>query len=259
MATTEVFKQVFAVFNGIEKLQGPDNYKMWRLRITSAFAVLGQEDLMTRVPKTPTDDKDLDGQKEQAVAKTAMHCIKTLIPDKIMKQFIAHSGNIPGLLEALEARYNVQTSITQAYDTQHLFHVGGPVSKFNQTLDKLEEIYGKLNEQGKTPGDDVYLAAINNATPPAYRHIIGTMDSQRKFWNQNNMKDKKKEKEHVDLWDLIKELRSAFQDYQSAHAKAQKYTNATTSNHGRGNSRGGRGRGRGQGRGVVDDQSGRNK
>lgn len=254
MATTDLMKQVFSVFQGIEKLQGGDNFKMWRLRINSAFAVLGQDELLKRKPKQDKDNKD--AQQERAVAQIAMHCIKMTIPDKIMKQFTAHADDIPKLMKALEDRFNVQTSITQAYDTQHLFNVSGPVSKFDKTLDKLEEIYAKLLEQEKHPTKDIYLAAINNATPPAYRHIIGTLDAQRKFWNNYLKKDTDETKEHVDPWELINELRSAFQDYQSSHTTAQKYTNVTNGNRGRGNFRG-RARGRGRGRGNYNSQSSR--
>ena len=154
-----------------------------------------------------------------------MHFIKKSIPDRILAQY-QDTNQVNELLTQLGTRYDLSTSVTTAYDVQMLFQVRGPVQKFDETLDKLEKIYQNLNVHGKTPDDSVYIAAINNATPPQYKHVIGAYDARIKFYNEDIKEDDDDERK-MEPHRLIEELRGAFRDYNVQNQTAQKYIHLT--------------------------------
>lgn len=231
-------KRTSEAFANMEKLQGTENWTMWNFRINRAIEALDREHLLKDPPK---DDAE---KKEEKLLR--FNIIKA-IPDNLMRSFLSSAGSLPSLMEALLNRFSPPTNIQTAYQVQHLFNVSGPVKYFDKTLDKVEQIYSKLKETDAEPSDDIYIAAINNATPPQYRYILEELDGQRKFFNEHIAKKEADKKTYVNPDDLIKALRAAFADYTNSRVTAQRYIHMLPqSNRGRGGFRGGyRGRGRG--------------
>ena len=87
-------------------------------------------------------------------------------------------------------------------------------------------MYENLVSHRKKPQDDIFLVAINNATPPQYKYVIGNLDAQRKFYNEH-LKHKDVEDHQLDPHKLMEELRGAFRDYMVQNVMAQKYIHLT--------------------------------
>ena len=87
------------------------------------------------------------------------------------------------LWNALDQRYATQTVFTAASDVAKLFTIRDHVSKFNETIDKLEQTYTELKQAGKNIDDDTYLSAINLATPEQYRNVSVILEQSINEYN----------------------------------------------------------------------------
>ena len=76
---------------------------------------------------------------------------------------------VPTLMSAIKERYDVETTMTTAVDVSLLFTTRGHVAQFDQTLDKLEQLYDNLAQHEKAPDAATYVFAINLTTSQQYK------------------------------------------------------------------------------------------
>ena len=100
-------------------------------------------------------------------------CIIGRIVDKLMSNFM-DADTISKLWLALGAYFNMQMMFLTAVDISQLFKVEKHISKFNEALDKLKQLYVSLKSNRDTLDDKTYLSTINNITPQPYHHIAST-------------------------------------------------------------------------------------
>ena len=97
-----------------------------------------------------------------------------------------------------------------AVDVSQLFHVNKHILKFNEALDKLEQIYASLKSNGDAPDDKTYLSAINT-TLKEYYHIASIYVIVVKAYNQANSLNQQR----VNNSELIDRLRKEFVNWQA--------------------------------------------
>ena len=113
-------------------------------------------------------------------------CIIGRIVDKLMSNFI-NANTVPKLWLALEAHFNMQMMFLTVVDISQLFKVNKHISKFNEALDKLEQLYASLKSNGDVPDDKTYLSAINNVTPQLYCHVTSIYVMAVEAYNAANL------------------------------------------------------------------------
>ena len=138
---------------------------MWKYWINSAIVATGYMYLFTIKAKL----------KDNKVVYTIYTVIIDKIADHIMANYIHTRMLIMTLMSGLEECFNSHTVIHKAYNESLLFKCNNHVKNFEQTLDKLEQIYTQLITDNLKPTDTTYWAAIYTTTPVKYSGTITVM------------------------------------------------------------------------------------
>ena len=143
------------------------SFHMWSFRTNASIVAANCAFLLEREPQT---------DKEKELEAVIYACILDKISDNVLANYMHMRRSIPVLMERLNERFNPQTARKMAFDESTLFSIRDHVSKFGDTLNRLEEVYTGLTANGNKPRDETYKAAITKATPPQYQHIISNME-----------------------------------------------------------------------------------
>ena len=110
----------------------------------------------------------------------------------------------------------MQMTFLTAVDVSQLFHVNKHILKFNEALDKLEQIYASLKSNGDAPDNKTYLSAINT-TLKEYYHIASIYVIVVEAYNQANSLNQQR----VNNSELIDRLRKEFANWQAQNKQSQ--------------------------------------
>ena len=70
-----------------------------------------------------------------------------------------------------------------AVNVSALFTMRGHIAQFNETLDKIKQIYDQLNVHRIAPDNATYISVINLSTPPQYKWVVTMVDRQINYHN----------------------------------------------------------------------------
>ena len=76
---------------------------------------------------------------------------------------------VPTLITTIKERYDVKTTMIIAIDVFLLFTTREHVTQFDQTLDKLEQLYNNLVQHDKASDASTYVSTINLTTLQQYK------------------------------------------------------------------------------------------
>jgi hypothetical protein len=153
---------VYKAFDGIDKLKGKQNFKLWFSLVSDSLAALELDQLLKGEPQT---------ENQTNLHAAVLVALKKSVEATIIAQYL-HIKSTAELTLELKKRFDIVTVETQAHDISALFDVSAHVTQFDKTLSRLEEIYADLKSRGTAVPDPIYVAAIQNATPPQYKQII---------------------------------------------------------------------------------------
>ena len=185
----------------ISMLQDEQSFHMWNFRMTASIKAANCAFLLEREPQT---------DKERELEAVIYACILDKISNNVLANYMHMRHSIPLLMQHLNERFNPQTARKMAYDESTLFSIRDHISKFGDTLNRIEEVYAGLTANGNKPRDETYKAAITKATPPQYQHVITTIEQ-----TMDTINSKHPVEEHITLTPdtLISSLRNTFNDY----------------------------------------------
>ena len=80
--------------------------------------------------------------------------------------------------------YDAKTTMTTVVNVSLLFTTREHVTQFNQTLDKLEQLYDNLAQHDKASDASTYVSTINLTTPQQYKWVATMLNRQISHYNQ---------------------------------------------------------------------------
>ena len=114
LTTKQDQHNIIKFFNGIERLTGNVNFKIWKVRIQNALDAIGLIDHLEHLPQT---------DEEKQTARTIYGCITNVMTDDVLANMLQHE-TVPELWNALTIRYDVQTMLTDAVDISVITFLG---------------------------------------------------------------------------------------------------------------------------------------
>jgi hypothetical protein len=164
------FSDVDRIFSDCDKLTSHRQWQAWSLRVRGALDLfwLNWHDAENAHTTAPS----------HAVQNMLRYAVVQRVGDYLLPTVTQAGPSVRHVYESLAARFDPQTTTTEANEMQKLFALRRPIWEFDKLLDDAELLYSRIMAKGVTFPDSIYYSALTSIVPPQYSFVRANYESE---------------------------------------------------------------------------------